>query len=96
VNGHRQLLLFSSDEAGSIPSGDPGDGGASSNIPAALLAATREIRGKACESGQPTGGKDDFIIVPCIVVAVVGIVNPDCGMFGASGNDDGRSNRDSH
>jgi hypothetical protein len=45
---------------------------------------------------DPLAIEDDFIIVPRMVVAVVGIVNPDPGVFGASGNDDGRSNRNSH
>jgi hypothetical protein len=45
---------------------------------------------------NPLAVEDDFVVVPRMVVAVVGIVNPDCGVFGASGNDDGRSNRDNH
>jgi hypothetical protein len=45
---------------------------------------------------NPLAIEDDFIVVPRMVVAVIGIVNPDPGVFGASGKDDGRSNRNSH
>jgi hypothetical protein len=45
---------------------------------------------------SPPAVEDDLIVVPHVVVTIVGIVNQDGGVFRASGNEDGRSNRDGH